>query len=122
MRIEESLNGTFDVSLTKPKSFPSVKDDRIIEHVVQNSVRSPSLEVNASELGYPKSLIEARGHLIEQVIYELNERTLRSYETKDFKKIKFYRRISCCNDLLIGGALIQNTILKPEFHSKGTPS
>ncbi|GJX32427.1 hypothetical protein Tco_0242282 [Tanacetum coccineum] len=159
MRIEESLNCTFHESLPEPKSFPSVEDDRIIEPVVQNPVRSPSLEANASELGYPKSLIEARGHLIEQVIGELNERTLRtyvkgmevkqhcyfnemkdrcqyiiqtmvdiisdstwSYETKDFTKTKFYRRISCCNDLLIDGALIQNTILKPKFHSKGTPS
>ncbi|GJY46196.1 hypothetical protein Tco_0435259 [Tanacetum coccineum] len=68
MRIEESLNVTFDESLLVPKSPPSVEDDRIIEPLVQNSVRCPSLEVNASEPGYPKSLKEARGHLIEQVI------------------------------------------------------
>ncbi|GJZ42234.1 zf-CCHC domain-containing protein [Tanacetum coccineum] len=33
--------------------------------------------VNVSDEGYPKSLKEARGHPIEQVIGELNERTLR---------------------------------------------
>ncbi|GJS62796.1 hypothetical protein Tco_0677360 [Tanacetum coccineum] len=63
MRIEESLNVTFDESLPEPKSSPSVKDDRIIEPVVQNQVMS-----NVSELGCPKSLKEARGHPIEQVI------------------------------------------------------
>ncbi|GJT54516.1 hypothetical protein Tco_0989570 [Tanacetum coccineum] len=47
MRIEESLNVTFDESLPEPKSSSSVEDDRIIELVVQNPVRSPSLQVNA---------------------------------------------------------------------------
>ncbi|GJT16301.1 retrotransposon protein [Tanacetum coccineum] len=78
MRIKESLNVTFDKSLPEPKSSSLIEDDRIIEPVVQNPVRSPSLEVNVSELGCPKSLKEAIGHPIEQVIGELNERTLRS--------------------------------------------
>ncbi|GJW07649.1 hypothetical protein Tco_1570072 [Tanacetum coccineum] len=78
IRIEESLNVTFDESLPKPISSSSVEDDRIIEPLVQNSVRSPSLEANALEPGYPKSIKEARGNPIEQVIGELNERTLRS--------------------------------------------
>ncbi|GKC30272.1 hypothetical protein Tco_1037566, partial [Tanacetum coccineum] len=38
-----------------------------------------------------------------------------SYETKDLTKTKFCRRISCCNNPLIDGALVQNTILKAEF-------
>ncbi|GJZ94936.1 integrase, catalytic region, zinc finger, CCHC-type containing protein [Tanacetum coccineum] len=46
MRIEESLNVTFDESLPEPKSSSSVEDDRIIELVVQNLVRSSSLQVN----------------------------------------------------------------------------
>nr|GFA13280.1 hypothetical protein [Tanacetum cinerariifolium] len=66
MRIEESLNVTFDESLPEPRSSSSIEDDWIIEPVVQNPVRSPSLEANASEPGYPKSLKEARGHPIEQ--------------------------------------------------------
>ncbi|GJV95228.1 hypothetical protein Tco_1546805 [Tanacetum coccineum] len=68
MRIEESLNVTFDESLPEPKSSSLVEDDRIIELVVHNPVRSSSLQVNASESGYPKSLKEAKGHPIEQVI------------------------------------------------------
>ncbi|GJV85880.1 hypothetical protein Tco_1525778 [Tanacetum coccineum] len=78
MRIEESFNVTFDESLPEPKSSSSIEDDRIIEPIVQNPVRSPSIEANSSNLGYPKSLKEARGHPMEQVIGDLNERPLRS--------------------------------------------
>ncbi|GKE72039.1 retrovirus-related pol polyprotein from transposon TNT 1-94 [Tanacetum coccineum] len=78
IRIEESLNVTFDESLPEPKSSPSVEDDKINEPIVQDLNDSPSLQVNVSDEGYPKSVKEARGHLIEQVIGELNERTLRS--------------------------------------------
>nr|GEW94778.1 UBN2 domain-containing protein [Tanacetum cinerariifolium] len=59
MRIEESLNVTFN------ESFPEPKDDRIDEPIVQDLNGSPSLQVNVSDKGYPKSLKEARGHPIE---------------------------------------------------------
>ncbi|GJU24399.1 hypothetical protein Tco_1163020 [Tanacetum coccineum] len=72
IRIEESLNVTFDESLPEPKSSSSVEDDRIDEPIVQYLNRSRSLQVNVSDEGYPKSLKEARGHPIEQVIGELN--------------------------------------------------
>ncbi|GKD44834.1 hypothetical protein Tco_1269479 [Tanacetum coccineum] len=65
-------------SLPEPKSSSLVEDDRIIEPIIQNPVRSSLLEANALEPGYPKSLKEARGDLMEQIIGELNERTLRS--------------------------------------------
>nr|GEU59923.1 integrase, catalytic region, zinc finger, CCHC-type, peptidase aspartic, catalytic [Tanacetum cinerariifolium] len=79
MRIEESLNVTFDESLPKPKSSSLVEDDRIDEPIVQDLNRSPSLQVNVSDECYLKSLKEAKGHPIEQVIGELNERTFRTY-------------------------------------------
>ncbi|GJY14473.1 retrovirus-related pol polyprotein from transposon TNT 1-94 [Tanacetum coccineum] len=78
IRIEESLNVTFNDSLPEPKSSYSVEDDRIDEPIIQDLNGSPSLQVNVSDEGYPKSLKEARDHPIEQVISELNERTLRS--------------------------------------------
>ncbi|GKB22683.1 hypothetical protein Tco_0862084 [Tanacetum coccineum] len=78
MRIEESLNVTFDESLPKPKSSSLVEDDRNDEPIVQVLNESPSLQVNVSDKGYPKSLKEAKGHPINQVIRELNERTVRS--------------------------------------------
>ncbi|GJV16545.1 retrovirus-related pol polyprotein from transposon TNT 1-94 [Tanacetum coccineum] len=64
-----------------PKSSHSVEDNRINEPIVQDLNGPPSLQVNVSAKGYPKSVKEARRHPIEQVIYELNKRTLRS-ETK----------------------------------------
>ncbi|GJR78512.1 hypothetical protein Tco_0149297 [Tanacetum coccineum] len=60
MRIEDSLNVSFDESLPKPKSSYSVEDDRIDEPIVQDLNGSPSLQVNVSDKGYPKSLKEAR--------------------------------------------------------------
>ena len=78
MRIEESLNVTFDESMPKPKSSPSEEDDVVNEHIVQDQERSPSLHLNDSDEGNPKELREARGHPIEQVIGDLNKRTLRS--------------------------------------------
>ncbi|GJV54603.1 retrovirus-related pol polyprotein from transposon TNT 1-94 [Tanacetum coccineum] len=46
----------------------SVEDDRINETIVQDLNGSPSLQVNVSDEGYPKSVKEARSHPIEQVI------------------------------------------------------
>nr|GEU34467.1 integrase, catalytic region, zinc finger, CCHC-type, peptidase aspartic, catalytic [Tanacetum cinerariifolium] len=79
IRIEESLNVTFDESLPKPKLSPSVEDDRNIEHIVQDLNGLSSLQVNVLNEGYPKSVKEVRGHPIEQVIGEFNEMTLRIY-------------------------------------------
>ncbi|GJT26150.1 retrovirus-related pol polyprotein from transposon TNT 1-94 [Tanacetum coccineum] len=67
IRIEESLNVTFDEILPEPKSSSSVEDDRIDEPIVQDLNGSLSLQVNVSDEGYPKSLKEPRGHLIEQM-------------------------------------------------------
>ncbi|GKA04524.1 hypothetical protein Tco_0683644 [Tanacetum coccineum] len=164
MRIEESLNVNFDESLPEPKSSSLVEDDRIIEPVVQNPVRSPSLQVNASKPSYPESLKEARGHPIEQVNGELNERTLRYYfyiptltlhfrmyghdyawdlrklgrvlnvsskgtlfftkstNTKAFMKLKNYHPSSFECDRPVNSIMIQNTIMRPEFHCEGIPS
>ncbi|GKC34451.1 hypothetical protein Tco_1147475 [Tanacetum coccineum] len=54
MRIEESLNVTFNESLPDPKSSSLVEDDRINEPIVQDLNRSQSLQVNVSEEGNPK--------------------------------------------------------------------
>nr|GEV95731.1 retrotransposon protein [Tanacetum cinerariifolium] len=78
MRIEESLNVTFDENLPKPKSYPWIEDDRINEPIVQDLNRLTSLQCNVSKEGYPKSVKEVRGYAIEQVIGALKERTLMS--------------------------------------------
>ncbi|GJY03955.1 putative ribonuclease H-like domain-containing protein [Tanacetum coccineum] len=56
------------MSFPEPKSSPSVEDDRINEPIVQDLNGSPSLQVNVSDDGYPKSVKESRGHQLEQVI------------------------------------------------------
>ncbi|GJZ89377.1 putative reverse transcriptase domain-containing protein [Tanacetum coccineum] len=76
IRLEESLKVTFDESLPEPKSPSKVEDDRVGEPIVRYLNGSSSLQVNVSDEGYPKSLKEGRGHPIEQVTGELNERTL----------------------------------------------
>nr|GEY19050.1 hypothetical protein [Tanacetum cinerariifolium] len=58
VRIKESLNVTFDESLYEPKSSHSVEDEKINEPIFEDLNRSPSLQVNVSEEGYPKSLKE----------------------------------------------------------------
>ncbi|GJV09860.1 retrovirus-related pol polyprotein from transposon TNT 1-94 [Tanacetum coccineum] len=65
MRIEESLNVTFNESLPKPKSSSSIEDNRINEPIVQDLNGLPSLQVNVLGEGYPKGLKEARDYLIE---------------------------------------------------------
>nr|GEW33042.1 retrovirus-related Pol polyprotein from transposon TNT 1-94 [Tanacetum cinerariifolium] len=78
IRIEESLNVIFDENFPEPKLSSSIEDVRINEPIVQDLNGLPSLKVNVLKESYPKSLKEARGHPIEQVIGELNERTLMS--------------------------------------------
>ncbi|GJU42166.1 zf-CCHC domain-containing protein [Tanacetum coccineum] len=63
--------------LPKPKLSSSVEEARINKPIVQDLNGSLSLQINVSDEGYPKSLKEARGYPIEQVIGELNARTLR---------------------------------------------
>nr|GEW60655.1 hypothetical protein [Tanacetum cinerariifolium] len=90
MRIKESPNVTFDESLPEPKLPSLVEDDRINEPIVQDLNGPPSLQVNISDEGYPESLKEARGHLIEQVIgHFLSYALLKTlYGTKISHKLK----------------------------------
>nr|GEX27406.1 putative reverse transcriptase domain-containing protein [Tanacetum cinerariifolium] len=53
----------------------------INELVVQDNNGLSSLKVNVLDEGYPKIVKEARAHPIEQVIGELNERTLRFWQS-----------------------------------------
>nr|GEW48599.1 hypothetical protein [Tanacetum cinerariifolium] len=76
MRIKESLDITFGESLPEPKSSPLVEDDRINKPIVQDPRGSPSLQVSVLNEGYHKCVKEARGHAIDQVIDELNKKTL----------------------------------------------
>ncbi|GJT50219.1 hypothetical protein Tco_0976376 [Tanacetum coccineum] len=101
IRNGESLTITFYEIFLEPKSSPSVEDDRINEPIVQDLNGSPSLQVNVSDEGYPKSVKEARDHPIEQVIGEFNERTLRAYvlRARTYVKGMEVRQHCCFNEM-----------------------
>ncbi|GJX47627.1 hypothetical protein Tco_0272817, partial [Tanacetum coccineum] len=73
--------------LPEPKSSSAIEDDRIDKPIVQDLNGSPSLQINVSDEGYPKSLKEAIGHPIEQVIEVMaeikTEMTMEEFVTKD---------------------------------------
>ncbi|GJU70118.1 retrovirus-related pol polyprotein from transposon TNT 1-94 [Tanacetum coccineum] len=79
LKIEESLNVTFDESLPKSRTSPLVDDDVIEEHVVQNHDRTQNSNSDLEEiLPRVENIKEIQDHPIDQVIRELVERTLRS--------------------------------------------
>nr|GEY68401.1 hypothetical protein [Tanacetum cinerariifolium] len=65
---EKPIGTNIKLSLASHLYIFPLEDDRIIELIVQDLVRSLSLEANASEPGYPKSVKEAKDRLIEQLI------------------------------------------------------
>ncbi|GJT76452.1 retrovirus-related pol polyprotein from transposon TNT 1-94 [Tanacetum coccineum] len=80
MVVHESPNVTFDESLPKYRSSPLVDDDMIEEQVVQNHDRTQNPNCDLEEVIHRvENIREIRDHLIDQVIGELDERTLRSH-------------------------------------------
>ncbi|GKA36572.1 hypothetical protein Tco_0723137, partial [Tanacetum coccineum] len=74
----ESLNVTFDESLPKSRTSSLVDDDLIEEYVVQNYDRTQNLNYDLEEvLPRVENIKEIRDHPIDQMIGELDERTLR---------------------------------------------
>ncbi|GJW10639.1 retrovirus-related pol polyprotein from transposon TNT 1-94 [Tanacetum coccineum] len=80
LKIKESLNVIFDESLPKSRTSPLVDDDMIEEHAVQNhdSTQNPNYDLE-EVLPRVENIKEIRNHPIDQVIGELDERTLRSH-------------------------------------------
>ena len=56
---------------------------RLIQFKILLKLHCTVLQVNVSDEGNPKEVREARGHLIQQVIGDLNKRTLRSQNKQD---------------------------------------
>ncbi|GJY27696.1 hypothetical protein Tco_0403463 [Tanacetum coccineum] len=57
MKIEESLNVTFHVSLPKPKSSPSIEYDRINEPIVQD-LNGERMVLPDNPMGYPDNVLD----------------------------------------------------------------
>ncbi|GJY61429.1 retrovirus-related pol polyprotein from transposon TNT 1-94 [Tanacetum coccineum] len=81
MRVEESLNVTFDETPPPPKTSPLEDDDLVEEEAIEvnktrplgNDVEDKSLESNEII-----NIKESKSHPLENVIGNLNQRTLRS--------------------------------------------
>ncbi|GJR43334.1 retrovirus-related pol polyprotein from transposon TNT 1-94 [Tanacetum coccineum] len=79
-KIDESLNVTFDESLPKSRTSPLVDDDIIEEQAIQNHDRTQNPNCDLEEvIPRVENIREIRDHHIDQVIGELDERTLRSH-------------------------------------------
>ncbi|GKD59386.1 retrovirus-related pol polyprotein from transposon TNT 1-94 [Tanacetum coccineum] len=77
MRIEESLNVRFD-ECPPPKSSPLVDDDIIESQIIENQIEDIEVKENEPLNKDIINIKESNDHLIETVIGNLNERTLRS--------------------------------------------
>ncbi|GJT56754.1 retrovirus-related pol polyprotein from transposon TNT 1-94 [Tanacetum coccineum] len=81
MKIEESLNVTFDETLPSSKISPLVDDDLDEEEAIRE-VEKKNLENNVGdetlEIDEVVNIKESRNHPLENVIGNLNQRTLRS--------------------------------------------
>ncbi|GJX26770.1 hypothetical protein Tco_0233066 [Tanacetum coccineum] len=81
MKVEESLNVTFDESPTPTKLSPLVDDDVGEEEAIKNNtkvVNNNNEEDESIEVDEVVNIKESKNHPLEQVIRNLNQRTLRS--------------------------------------------
>ncbi|GJQ89874.1 hypothetical protein Tco_0001013 [Tanacetum coccineum] len=81
MKFKESLNVTFDESPPRTKLSPLVDDDVGEEEAIENItkvVNNSSVEDESIEVDEVVNIKESKNHPLEQVIGNLNQRTLRS--------------------------------------------
>ncbi|GJR78018.1 hypothetical protein Tco_0090383 [Tanacetum coccineum] len=76
MKVEESLNVTFDESPPPTKLSPLVDDDIGEEEAIENNTKV--VNNNNIEVDEVVSIKESKSHPLEEVIGNLNQRTLRS--------------------------------------------
>ncbi|GJT22447.1 retrovirus-related pol polyprotein from transposon TNT 1-94 [Tanacetum coccineum] len=105
MKVEESLNVTFDETPSPPKTLPLEDDDLVEEDAIEvsktrtlgNDIEDESLENNEII-----NIKESKSHPLENVIGNLNQRTLRS-QAQD--KSKFFCFLSTIEPKNINEAL-----------------
>ncbi|GKF48408.1 hypothetical protein Tco_0141659 [Tanacetum coccineum] len=81
MKVEESLNVTFDESPPPTKLSPLADDDVGEEEAIKNytkSVSNNNEEDESIEVDKVVNIKESKNHPLDQVIGNLNQRTLRS--------------------------------------------
>ncbi|GKB59882.1 retrovirus-related pol polyprotein from transposon TNT 1-94 [Tanacetum coccineum] len=81
MKVEESLNVTFDESPPPPKTSPLKDDDLVEEEAIEISEKRPlgnNIEDETIEIDKMVNIKESKNHPLENVIGNLNQRTLKS--------------------------------------------
>ncbi|GJS34061.1 retrovirus-related pol polyprotein from transposon TNT 1-94 [Tanacetum coccineum] len=81
MKVEESLNVTFVESPPPTKLSPLVDDDVGEEEAIENNIKvvnNNNIEEESVEVDEVVNIKEFKNHPLEQVIENLNQRTLRS--------------------------------------------
>ncbi|GJX05703.1 copia protein [Tanacetum coccineum] len=81
MKVEESLNVTFDETPPPPKTLPLEDDELVEEEATQISKTKPignDLEDTSLENNQIVNIKESKTHPLENVIGDLNQRTLRN--------------------------------------------
>ncbi|GJY59683.1 hypothetical protein Tco_0459575 [Tanacetum coccineum] len=81
MKVEESLNVTFDESPPSPKTSPLEDDDLVEEEAIMVSEKKPlgnDVEDEVLENDEIINIKESKSHPLENVIGNLNQRTLKS--------------------------------------------
>ncbi|GKD18568.1 hypothetical protein Tco_1207726 [Tanacetum coccineum] len=81
MKVKESLNVIFDESAPPTKISPLVDDDVGEEETIENNIRvvnNNNLKDESIEVDEVVNIKESKSHPFEQVIENLNQRTLRS--------------------------------------------
>ncbi|GJV31113.1 hypothetical protein Tco_1391513 [Tanacetum coccineum] len=81
MKVEESLNVTFDESPPLTKLSPLVDDDVDEEEAIENNVKvsnNNNTEDEFLEVEKVVNIKESKNHPLEHIIGNLNQRTLRS--------------------------------------------
>ncbi|GKC50937.1 hypothetical protein Tco_1073682 [Tanacetum coccineum] len=105
MKVEESLNMTFDESPPPPKTSPSEDDYLVEEEAIKVSEKKPlgnDVEDETSEIDEIVDTKESKSYPLENVIRNLNQRTLRSQAQN---KSNFFYFISTIELKNVGEAL-----------------
>ncbi|GKB72522.1 retrovirus-related pol polyprotein from transposon TNT 1-94 [Tanacetum coccineum] len=91
MKIEESLNVTFDETPPPSKTSPLVDDDLDEEEAIKVTKKKNlerDIEDETLEIDKIVNIKEFRNHVLENIIGNLNQRTLRSQAQNQSKKNK----------------------------------
>ncbi|GJS63348.1 hypothetical protein Tco_0677912 [Tanacetum coccineum] len=105
MKVKESLNVTFNESPPPPKTSPLEDDDLVEEEVIKVNEKKPlgnDVKDEILEIDEIVNIKESKSHPLENVIGNINQRTLRSQAQE---KSNFFCFLSTKEPKNVGEAL-----------------